>query len=61
MFAFIQRNSKDALRTTVKSLLEKFEKKPYGWYFAAVLCTLANLCARGKISVRVDGNLFEGA
>jgi hypothetical protein len=61
MFAFIQRNSKDALRTTVKSLLEKFEKKPYGWYFSAVLCTLANLCARGKISVRVDGNLFEGA
>jgi hypothetical protein len=59
MFAFIQSNQRNGIRTTVKSVLEKFEKKPYGWYFAAVLCTLANLCARGKIEVRVNSNVLE--
>ncbi|MGS0741787.1 BREX system P-loop protein BrxC [Glaciimonas sp. GG7] len=59
MLAFIQSNNRGGVRTTLKSLLEKFERKPYGWYFAAVLCILAHLCARGKIEVRVDGNVLE--
>jgi hypothetical protein len=59
MLAFIHRNSKDGVRTTLKSLLENFERKPYGWYYAAVLCTLANLCARGKVEARNDSNLLE--
>ena len=59
LLSAIQRNSKGGLRTTLKSLLEKFERKPYGWYYAAVLCTLANLCSRGKVEVRADGNLLE--
>ncbi|MNV17063.1 hypothetical protein D3C71_1078440 [compost metagenome] len=57
--AFIQSNNRGGVRTTLKNLLEKFERKPYGWYYAAVLCTLANLCARGKVEVRTDGNLLE--
>lgn len=59
MLAFIQSNNRGGVRTTLKSLLEKFERKPYGWYYAAVLCTLANLCARGKVEARTDGNLLE--
>lgn len=59
LLAFIQSNNRGGVRTTVKSLLEKFERKPYGWYFAAVLCTLASLCVRGKVEMRVDGNLLE--
>ncbi|WP_270661186.1 MULTISPECIES: BREX system P-loop protein BrxC [Aeromonas] len=59
LLAFIQSNNRGGVRTTLKSLLEKFERKPYGWYYAAVLCTLANLCARGKVEVRTDGNLLE--
>lgn len=59
LLAFIQTNNRGGVRTTLKSLLEKFERKPYGWYYAAVLCTLANLCTRGKVEVRVDGNLLE--
>jgi len=59
LLAFIQSNNRSGVRTTLKNLLEKFERKPYGWYYAAVLCTLANLCARGKIEVRTDGNLLE--
>ena len=59
LLAFIQSNNRSGVRTTLKTLLEKFERKPYGWNYAAVLCTLANLCARGKLEVRADGNLLE--
>ena len=59
LLAFIQSNNRGGVRTTLKNLLEKFERKPYGWYYAAALCTLANLCARGKVEVRADGNLLE--
>lgn len=59
VLAFIQSNQRVGVRTTIKSLLEKFERKPYGWYYAAILCTLANLCARGKVEVRADSTLLE--
>jgi hypothetical protein len=59
LLAIIQSNNRGGVRTTLKNLLEKFERKPYGWYYAAVLCTLAKLCARGKVEVRTDGNLLE--
>lgn len=59
LLASIQSNNRGGVRTTLKNLLEKFERKPYGWPYAAVLCTLANLCARGKVEVRTDGNLLE--
>ncbi len=61
LLAFIQSNNRSGVRTTLKSLLERFERKPYGWFYAAILCTLANLCARGKVEVRADGNLLEEA
>jgi len=59
MLAFIQSNNRGGVRTTLKALLEKMERKPYGWYYAAILCILAKLCARGKIEVRTDGNILE--
>ncbi|MGS2742586.1 BREX system P-loop protein BrxC [Halomonas sp. LS-001] len=61
MFSHIQSNNRGGIRTTVKLLLEKFEYKPYGWSYAAVLCTLAHLCARGKIEVRESTNLLDDA
>ena len=59
VLAFIQGNNRSGVRTTLKLLLEKFESKPNGWYFAAVLCTLAKLCARGKVEVRSESNTLE--
>ena len=59
MLSFIHSNSRGGIRTTVKSLLEKFESKPYGWSFAATLCTLAHLCGRAKIEVRESTNLLD--
>jgi energy-coupling factor transporter ATP-binding protein EcfA2 len=59
LLAFIQGNKRNSVRTTLKSLLERFERKPYGWYYAAVLCILAKLCARGKVEIKADGNPLE--
>jgi len=59
MLSFIQGNSRNGVRTTLKNLVERFEKKPYGWYFAAILCITAKLCAREKIEVRSDSNILE--
>lgn len=59
VLAFIQSNNRGGVRTTIKALVDRFERKPYGWYYAAILCNLAKLCARGKIEVRTDGNLLE--
>jgi len=59
LLAFIQSNARSGVRTTVKSLLERFERKSYGWYYAAILCNLALLCARGKVEVRQDSNPLE--
>jgi hypothetical protein len=58
--SFIQSNGREGIRTTLKSLVEKFGHKPYGWYYAAILCVLAKLYRRGKVEVRTDGNLLEG-
>lgn len=60
VLAFIQNNKRGGVRTTLSRLIERFEHKPYGWYYAAILCTVAKLCARGKVEVRSDGNLLEG-
>lgn len=60
LLAFIQSNARGGVRTTVKSLMERFERKNYGWYYAAILCNLALLCARGKVEVRQDSNPLEG-
>lgn len=59
MFSFIQSNSRGGVRTTVKSLIDKFERKTYGWSYAAILCNLAHLCARGKVEVRESTNLLD--
>ena len=59
MLSFIQANSRLGVRTTVKSVLERFERKQYGWPYPAILCVLAKLCARSKVEARADGNLLE--
>jgi len=60
MLNVINSNKSAGVKTTVSGLLEKFQSKPYGWYYAAILVVLARLCARGKVDLRADGNLLEG-
>jgi len=59
VLSFIQANNQTGVRTTIKSLLDRFTHKPYGWYYAAVLCVLAQLCAKGKVEIRKGGDVVE--
>ena len=59
VLAFIQSNNRGGVRTTMKNLIERFERRPYGWSYPAVLCTVASLWSRGKLEVRADSNLLE--
>jgi len=59
VLSFIKSNQLAGVRTTLKTLIEHFQRKPYGWYLAAILCTVAKLCARTKIEVRSDSNVLE--
>lgn len=56
-YIVLQKNN--GVRITLKTLTERFERKPYGWYLAAILCTLAKLYARGRIEIRQDSNALE--
>ncbi|MBL7202371.1 MAG: BREX system P-loop protein BrxC [Anaerolineae bacterium] len=60
MLAFVQGNTRQGLRTTMQSLLHRFERKPYGWYLAAIQSTAAKLLARGKLELRRDAAILEG-
>lgn len=55
----ITNNNIQGVRTTVKALIDKFDKKPYGWYYSAIICTLARLISRGKVEVRQDSVVLE--
>ncbi len=60
MLSVIQTNNiTSAVRTSLKVLVEKFEKKPYGWHLGGILCSAAKLIARGKIEVRKDARILE--
>lgn len=55
----IQRNKANHERTTIKVLLDYFNARPYGWYQAAVLCIIAKLYKRNKISLKQDANTLS--
>jgi hypothetical protein len=57
---FIQRNNGDGIRTTVKTLLDRFRSNPYGWWQSGTLCVLARLYVRGKVEIKQDSNFLEG-
>jgi len=59
LLSYIKGNQSVGVRTTLKTLVEQFEHRPYGWYLAATLCTVAKLCARTKVEVRSDSNVLE--
>jgi hypothetical protein len=59
VLAYVQGNTKRGDRTTIKTLLERFERKPYGWAYAAILCVLATLSVRGKVELKKDSEILD--
>lgn len=54
-------NASIGVTNTMKVLLDKFEKKPYGWPLVAVECIVAKLLARGKLEASQGGDAVDPA
>jgi hypothetical protein len=52
---------KDTLgeQVTMKSLVETFQAKPYGWDLAAIEVCVASLAGRSKVTLSMDGNSLK--
>lgn len=61
VLSFIKRETDSGLRVTIKKALEKFQTKPYGWSYPAILCNIAKLCAKRKIELKEDSNILNDA
>lgn len=59
LFNHIRQSSQTGVRMSVKSLIERFQSKPYGWPYAAILCHLALLCGMGKVEIKRDSNVLQ--
>ena len=49
------------LNVRVAEVIEHFEKAPYGWPYAAILCQIAGLAGRGRIEARLDSDVLSGS
>jgi hypothetical protein len=56
----VRTTANQGLRSTVKTLVERFTVKPYGWSEMAVLGLAAGLLGRGKLEASLDGAPLEG-
>jgi hypothetical protein len=46
-------------QVTMKSIVDTFQAKPYGWDLAAIEVIVASLIGRSKVTLTVDGNLLK--
>ncbi len=56
----VERNRKQGQRSNLKSLLDHFGKKPYGWAQPTVLGLMAQLFRRNKVEIRFEGQEQTG-
>jgi dGTP triphosphohydrolase len=56
----IQRQAKIGVNVSVKTLVDRFSTKPYGWPTVATLCIAGGLSAKGKLEARADSTVLEG-
>ncbi|MDA3889643.1 MAG: BREX system P-loop protein BrxC [Allgaiera sp.] len=57
---FVQGQARIGVNVSVKTLIERFGNKPYGWPQIASLCIAAGLSAKGKLEARGGSTVMEG-
>ncbi len=57
---YVRSNANIGVRSTVKAVVDRFQRSPYGWSYPAILCTTASLLGRGRMEARLDGGPLEG-
>jgi len=59
ILSFLEINRDNAIKTTLASVVERFERKPYGWSIAAILCLTARLYGAAKVEVILDSKILD--
>lgn len=59
VLATILRKDAQGEQVTMKTLVDTFEAKPYGWDLAAIEVIVASLIGGSKITLTVDGNVLK--
>tara|TARA_R110002012_G_scaffold40547_6_gene111671 strand:- start:600 stop:4130 length:3531 start_codon:yes stop_codon:yes gene_type:complete len=57
---YVQAQARIGVSASVKTLIDRFGTKPYGWPSVATLCIVAGLTAKGKLEARSDSTVLEG-
>jgi len=57
---YVQAQARIGVSASVKTLVDRFGTKPYGWPSVATLCIAAGLTAKGKLEARSDSTVLEG-
>jgi hypothetical protein len=59
VLSFVERREKLGEQVTVKTIVDSFTAKPYGWDLASVEVLLAHLIGISKVTLRADGNVLK--
>lgn len=59
IYAFLKRVKGASSSITLQDLIQKYSKKPYGWYQAGIMCTLAKLFSKELITVTLNGQMQD--
>ena len=57
--SFVQRKEDLGEQVTVKTIVNCFTAKPYGWDLASIEVVIAHLIGTSKVTLTVDGNLLK--
>lgn len=59
VLSFIQRKSARSEQVTMKSVVDHFQAKPYGWDLASIEVVVASLIGSSKITLTLDSNVLK--
>jgi hypothetical protein len=57
---YVQGQARIGVNASVKTVVDRFGTKPYGWPSVATLCVAAGLSAKAKLEARSDSTVLEG-
>jgi hypothetical protein len=59
IYTFLKRAKASSESVTIQNLIQRYTKKPYGWYQAAIQCIIAKLFARDLITITLNGTIQD--
>ena len=59
MLSFVLRKESLGEQVTVKTIVDSFQAKPYGWDLASIEVLIAFLIGTSKVTLTVDGNVLK--